>query len=150
MNVILLEPVEKLGEAGAVVRVKDGYARNFLVPQGLALPATKSNQAELQARLAQRARQLADRKVDAERLAELLGDAHLEVRVKAGEGRIYGSVGNADIANALKAAYDVTIDRRKVLLSEPIKVTGEHVVPYRPHPEVTIELKVLVTADDEV
>ena len=56
MNVILLEPVEKLGEAGDVVRVKDGYARNFLVPQGLALPATKSNQAELQARLAQRIR----------------------------------------------------------------------------------------------
>ncbi len=147
---ILLEPVEKLGEAGAVVRVKDGYARNFLVPQGLALPATKSNQAELQARLAQRARQLAERKTDSERLAELLGDAHLEVRVRAGEGRIYGSVGNADIANALKAAYDVTIDRRKVMLAEPIKLTGEYVVPYRPHPEVTIDLKVLVLADDAV
>lgn len=147
MNVILLEPVEKLGEAGDVVRVKDGYARNFLVPQGLALPATKANQAELQARLAQRAKQLAERKSDAERLAAMLGDAHLEIRVKAGEGRIYGSVGNRDIAEALKAAYDVEIDRRKVVLAEPIKVTGEYTVPYRPHPEVTIDLKVLVSAD---
>ena len=148
MNVILLEPVEKLGEAGDIVRVKDGYARNFLVPQGLALPATKANEAELQARLAQRAKQLAERKSDAERLAELLGDAHLEIRVRAGDGRIYGSVGNRDIADALKATYDVDIDRRKVLLDEPIKVTGEHVVPYRPHPEVTIDLKVLVVAEE--
>ena len=149
MNVILLEPVEKLGEAGDIVRVKDGYARNFLVPQGLALPATKSNQAELQARLAQRARQLAERKSDAERLAAMLGDAKVEIRVKAGEGRIYGSVGHRDIVDALKAAYDVEIDRRKVLLAEPIKVTGEHSVPYRPHPEVTIDLKVLVVAEGD-
>jgi len=149
VNVILLEPVEKLGEAGDIVRVKDGYARNFLVPRGLALPATRSNQAELQARLAQRARQLAERKSDAERLAEMLGDAHIEIRVKAGEGRIYGSVGNRDIADALKAAYDVEIDRRKVLLAEPIKVTGEYAVPYRPHPEVTIDLKVLVVSESE-
>lgn len=148
MNVILLEPVEKLGEAGDVVRVKDGFARNWLVPQGLALPATQSNRAELQARLAQRARQLAERKSDAERLAELLGDATLDIRVKAGEGRIYGSVGNKDIADALKAAYDVEIDRRKVILAEPIKMTGEYTVPYRPHPEVEIALKVVVTAEE--
>jgi len=148
MNVILLEPVESLGEAGDVVKVKDGFARNWLVPQGLALPATQSNRAELQARLAQRARQLAERKSDAERLAELLGDATLDIRVKAGEGRIYGSVGNKDIADALKAAYDVEIDRRKVILAEPIKMTGEYTVPYRPHPEVEIALKVVVTAEE--
>lgn len=148
MNVILLEPVDKLGEAGDVVKVKDGYARNWLVPQGLALPATESNRAELQARLAQRARQLSERKSDAERLAELLGDATLDIRVKAGEGRIYGSVGNKDIADALKATYDVEIDRRKVILAEPIKMTGEYTVPYRPHPEVEIALKVVVTAEE--
>ncbi len=148
MNVILLEPVESLGEAGDVIKVKDGYARNWLVPQGLALPATQSNRAELQARLAQRARQLAERKSDAERLAELLGDATLDIRVKAGEGRIYGSVGNKDIADALKATYDVEIDRRKVILAEPIKMTGEYTVPYRPHPEVEIALKVVVTAEE--
>lgn len=148
MNVILLEPVSNLGEAGEVVRVKDGYARNWLVPQGLALPATRANQAELQARLAQRARQLAERKTDAERLKTMLADAAVEIRVKAGEERIYGSVGNKDVADALKAAYDVEIDRRKIELPEPIKTLGEYVLPYRPHPDVTIDLKVVVMSDD--
>lgn len=147
MNVILLEPVDKLGEAGAVVVVKNGYARNWLIPQGLALPATKANTAELQARLAQRTRQLSERKADAERLAEMLGEAQIEIKVRAGEGRIYGSVGNQDIADALMAAHKVEIDRRKIVLAEPIKTTGEHVVPYRPHPEVTIDLKVNVVAE---
>ncbi len=148
MNVILLEPVDGLGEAGEVVRVRPGYARNFLVPQGLALPATESNRAELQARLAQRARVLAERKGDAERLQEMLGEATLEISVKAGEERIYGSVGNKDIAQALKAAYDVEVDRRKILLQDPIKMLGEYVVPYRPHPDVTIDLKVVVRAEE--
>ena len=148
MNVILLEPVDGLGEAGEVVRVRPGYARNFLVPQGLALPATESNRAELQARLAQRARVLAERKGDAQRLQEMLGEATLEISVKAGEERIYGSVGNKDIAQALKAAYDVEVDRRKILLQDPIKMLGEYVVPYRPHPDVTIDLKVVVRAEE--
>lgn len=147
MNVILLEPVTNLGEAGDVVTVKPGYARNWLVPQGLALPATNANRAELQARLAQRARQLSERKADAERLKEMLADAAVEIRVKAGEERIYGSVGNKDIAEALKTAYDVEVDRRKIELSEPIKTIGEHEVPYRPHPEVDIDLRVVVVAD---
>lgn len=148
MNVILLEPVDGLGEAGEVVRVRPGYARNYLVPQGLALPATESNRAELQARLAQRARLLASRKGDAERLQEMLGEATLEISVKAGEERIYGSVGNKDIAQALKDAYDVEVDRRKILLQDPIKTLGEYTVPYRPHPEVTIDLKVVVRAEE--
>lgn len=147
MNVILLEPVSNLGEAGDVVRVKPGYARNWLVPQGLALPATDSNRTELQARLSQRARQLAERKTDAERLKEMLADAAVEIRVKAGEERIYGSVGNKDVADALKQAYDVDVDRRKIELAEPIKMLGEYVLPYRPHPEVQIDLKVVVVAE---
>ncbi len=147
MNVILLEPVAGLGEAGEVVRVRPGYARNFLVPQGLALPATSANQKELQARLVQRSKQLAERKGDAERLREILGDLAVEIRVKAGEERIYGSVGSRDIADAVKAAFDVVIDRRKVELREPIKMLGEYAIPYRPHPEVTIDLKVTVIAE---
>ncbi len=147
MNVILLEPVAKLGEAGDVVRVRPGYARNWLVPQSLALPATKSNQRELQARLLQRAKQLAERKSDAERLRELLGDASVTIRVKAGEDRIYGSVGNRDIADAVKAAFDVDLDRRKIELTQPIKTLGGYVVPYRPHPDVVIDLKLEVQAE---
>jgi large subunit ribosomal protein L9 len=147
MNVILLEPVDNLGDAGDVVRVRPGYARNWLVPQGLALPATAANQKELQARLMQRSKQLSERKGDAERLRELLGDASVQIRVKAGEERIYGSVGSRDIADALKAAYDVDVDRRKVDLREPIKTLGEYTVPYRPHPNVTIDLKITVVSD---
>ncbi|MEX2501195.1 MAG: 50S ribosomal protein L9 [Trueperaceae bacterium] len=148
MNVILLEPVHNLGDAGELVTVKPGHARNWLVPQGLALPASAAARAELDARLSQRARQLAERKIDAERLQEMLADAAVEIRVKAGEERIYGSVGNRDVAGALKAAYDVDIDRRKIELPEPIKMLGEYVLPYRPHPEVTIDLKVVVVAED--
>lgn len=148
MNVILLEPVPNLGEAGEVVRVRPGYARNWLVPQSLALPATKANQKELQARLMQRAKQLAERKSDAERLRGMLGDAAVSIRVKAGEDRIYGSVGNRDIADAVKAAFDVDIDRRKIELTQPIKTLGSYVIPYRPHPEVVIELKLEVQSED--
>jgi large subunit ribosomal protein L9 len=147
VNVILLEPVEKLGDAGEVVRVRGGYARNWLVPQGLALPATKANEKELQARLMQRSKQLSERKSDAERLSEILGEAAVTIRVKAGEDRIYGSVGNRDVADAIEAAFDVKIDRRKVMLDEPIKTLGEYVVPYRPHPDVTIDIKLQVIAE---
>ena len=147
MNVILLEPVGSLGDAGEMVSVKPGYARNWLVPQGLALPATASNQRELDARLQQRAKQLSARKADALRLQELLADAAVEIRVKAGEDRIYGSVGNRDVADALKQAYDVDVDRRKIELQEPIKTLGEYTLPYRPHPEVTIDLKVVGVAE---
>jgi large subunit ribosomal protein L9 len=147
MNVILLEPVDNLGDAGDIVKVRPGYARNFLVPQGLALPATSANQKELQARLMQRSKLLSERKGDSERLRDILGDAAVEIRVKAGEERIYGSVGSRDIADALKAAFDIDIDRRKVELREPIKTLGEYTVPYRPHPEVTIDLKITVVAE---
>jgi large subunit ribosomal protein L9 len=147
VNVILMEPVDNLGDAGDLVKVRPGYARNFLIPQGLALPATSANQKELQARLSQRAKQLSERKGDAERLRELLGDASVEIKVKAGEERIYGSVGSRDIAAALHAAFDVELDRRKIELREPIKMLGEYVIPYRPHPEVTIDLKLNVVAD---
>jgi large subunit ribosomal protein L9 len=147
MNVILLEPVDNLGDAGDVVKVRPGYARNYLVPQGLALPATSANQKELQARLMQRSKLLSERKGDSERLRDILGDAAVEIRVKAGEERIYGSVGSRDIADAVKAAFDVDIDRRKVELREPIKTLGEYTVPYRPHPEVIIDLKITVVAE---
>lgn len=147
MNVILLEPVEKLGEAGELVVVKRGFARNFLVPRGLALPATQANQRELDARLAQRAKQLAARKADAERLREMLADASVEIRVRAGEGRIYGSVTSRDIAEVLEKRFQVEIDRRKLELGDAIKTLGEYTVVYKPHPEVPIDLKVVVSAD---
>ena len=148
MNVILLEPVEKLGEAGELVSVKGGFARNFLVPRGLALPATQANQRELDARLAQRAKQLSARKADAERLRDLLADASVDIKVRAGEDRIYGSVTSRDIAEVLEGRYQVEIDRRKLELGEAIKTLGEYTVVYKPHPEVPIDLKVVVSAEN--
>ena len=130
MNVILLEPVGKLGDAGEKVRVRPGYARNFL-----------------EARLAQRARLLSERKSDAERLRELLAEASLEIRVRAGEDRIYGSVTSRDIAEALQAAYEVEVDRRKLELAQPIKTLGSYTVVYKPHPEVPINLNVVISAE---
>jgi large subunit ribosomal protein L9 len=147
MNVILLEPVDNLGEAGEIVKVRPGYARNFLIPQGLAMVASAANKAALDANLAERAKQLAERKADAERLKEILADNVLNIKVKAGEERIYGSVGNQDIADALKAAYDVEADRRKIMLAHPIKTLGEYTVVYKPHPEVPIDLKVVIAAE---
>ncbi len=147
MNVILLEPVDKLGEAGEMVKVKGGYARNFLIPRGLAALATASNRAELDARLAQRARQLNERKTDAERLKDMLADAVLEIKVKAGEERIYGSVNNSDVAAALQTKYGVEVDRRKIDLPQAIKTIGEYTITYKPHPEVPIDLKVIISPE---
>lgn len=147
MNVILLEPVKKLGEAGAMVKVRPGYARNYLIPQGLALFATKANKAELEVRLNQRARLLAERQADAERLKELIDEGIVEIAVTAGEGRIYGSVGKKDIAEAIEKTYDVQIDRRKIELYQPLKELGEYIIIYKPHPEVPIEFKVVVKSE---
>ncbi|MGL4611134.1 MAG: 50S ribosomal protein L9 [Trueperaceae bacterium] len=147
MNVILLEPVDNLGEAGEIVKVRPGYARNFLIPQGLALVASAANKAALEANLAERAKQLAERKADSERLRDMLKDNVLNIKVKAGDDRIYGSVGNQDIADALKATYDVEADRRKIMLAQPIKTIGEYTVVYKPHPEVPIDLKVVIAAE---
>ncbi len=148
MNVILLESVYKLGNPGDKVKVRPGYARNFLVPQGLAVPATRANQAELDAMLNLRARQLNEIKSDAERLKDLLGDAQVKIAVKSGDGRIYGSVSNRDIAEVLAAQHQVEVDRRKIELREPIKTLGEFQVPYRPHPEVEIMLNLEVVAEE--
>ena len=148
MNVILLESVYKLGDPGDMVKVRPGYGRNFLVPEGLAVPATRSNQKQLEAMLEQRARQLSELKADAERLRDLLGDANVKIAVRAGDGRIYGSVSNRDIASLLEEQHDVQIDRRKIELNEPIKTLGEFQVPYRPHPDVEITLNIEVVAEE--
>lgn len=148
MNVILLENVYKLGNPGDLVRVRPGYARNYLVPQGLAVPATRANKAELEAMLNLRARRLAELKSDAERLKELLGEAHVTIAVRAGDGRIYGSVNNVDIAAALVERHGVEIDRRKIELHEPIKELGIFQVLFRPHPEVEITLNLEVIPEE--
>ncbi len=145
MNVILLEPVSKLGKTGEVVSVKPGYARNFLVPQGLALPASERNMKTLEARVKAREKQSARDKASAEALGEKLQNETVTLHVRAGEGKIYGAITPGDVAQALaKQGYDV--DRRKLDMPKAIKETGEYEISYKAHPEVSVPVKLLITA----
>lgn len=143
MNVILLEP-SNLGIVGDVVKVKPGYARNYLIPRGMALPATRANLNTLEARVRSRQKQLAAEKAQAEALAASMKDHVIELSVKAGEGKIYGAITPSDVAERLvQSGFEV--DRRKLVM-DTIKETGEHELHYRAHPEVSVPLKLVVSA----
>ncbi|GGM99176.1 50S ribosomal protein L9 [Thermus composti] len=146
MKVILLEPLENLGDVGQVVDVKPGYARNYLLPRGLAVLATESNLKALEAKIRAQAKRLAERKAEAERLKEILENLTLTIPVRAGENKIYGSVTAKDIAEALSRQHGITIDPKRLQLERPIKELGEYTLTYKPHPEVPIQLKVSVVA----
>ncbi len=149
MKVILQQTVEKLGAAGEVVEVADGYARNYLLPRRLALPATPGNLRQLERLRARLARLEAEQRSDAERLAQQLSSLTLTIARKAGQNdQLFGSVTAADIAEAL-AAQGVTVDRRKIQLAEPIKLIGEYEVPVRLHGAVTATVRVVVVREGE-
>ncbi|UBV42545.1 50S ribosomal protein L9 [Deinococcus taeanensis] len=144
MQVILLEP-GKLGKTGDIVSVKDGYARNWLIPQGIAAPATTSNMKSLEARVRSRQKTLAAEKASAEDLASRLNGVAVELSVRAGEGKIYGAVTHADVAGALDTlGFDV--DKRRIDMPKTVKEIGEYDIAYRAHPEVTIPMKLVVHA----
>jgi large subunit ribosomal protein L9 len=149
MEVILREDVEKLGTRGQMVKVSPGYARNFLLPQRLAVAATESNkkivEQERQAHLRREAKEVSD----ASDLGKMMADVSVTIAQKAGENdQLFGSVTSKDIAEALeKQGY--TIERRKIALEEPIKTLGEFKVPLRLHREVTTELTVHVVKEAE-
>lgn len=147
MEVILRENVQNLGKAGELVRVKPGYARNFLLPKGLAYEATEGNKRRIEGeRKARDARDSAER-TEAQKQAEALGSLTVTITGKAGEeGRLFGSVTAQDVADAL-AAQGQQIDRRKLDLDQPIKTLGYHTVPLRLHPEVQAEIRVQVVAE---
>ncbi len=144
MEVILREDVQSLGKAGAVVRVKPGYARNFLLPRGLAYEATEGNKKRIAAEgRARDARREEDRTRAAES-ARSLEALSLTIPAKAGEGeRLFGSVTSQDIAEALERAGQ-PVDKRRIELDHPIKALGDHRVPVRLHPDVQAMLRVTV------
>ena len=145
MRVILKEDVSKLGTKGDVVDVKPGYARNYLVPKGLAMMATDG--AIRQAEAMKRAREAAYAKgrADAETVARQLVATRIRMKAQAGEGgRLFGSITANDIAQAVQAQSGLTVDRRKILLDDPIKSTGLHEVLMKPHPEVEFRVSVEV------
>ena len=149
MQVILLERVAKLGQMGEVVSVKDGYARNFLLPQGKALRASESNIKVFEAQKKQlEAKNLETRK-EAEAMADKLGGQQfIVIRSASDTGALYGSVTTRDAADAATEA-GFTIDRKQVVLNRPIKELGLHVVGVTLHPEVEVEITLNVARSAE-
>jgi large subunit ribosomal protein L9 len=144
MQVILKANVEKLGEEGDVVAVADGYARNYLIPRKFAIEATEKNRRSLEHEKRMASDHAAKEKKDAEKLATELANLSCTIRMQAGESdRLFGSVTALDIAAALEE-QGIEIDRRRIILDEPIKELGVFTVPAKIHPDVTADIKVWV------
>jgi large subunit ribosomal protein L9 len=147
MNVILREDVEKLGAAGEMVTVRDGYARNFLLPRGLAYPATEGNKKRLEAEQKSRVRRADADVARAGEVAARLEAVSLSFTMKAGEGdKLFGSVTSHDIAERLKGE-GFEVDKKTIELPEPIKALGVYKVPVRLHPDVKPEVRVWVVKE---
>ena len=147
MEIILKQQVENLGKPGERLSVSNGYARNFLLPKGLAIQATKSNIAQLEheMRLIEQRKQKEIK--DAEKIGNKIRSLSCVLKRKVGEqDKLFGSVTSIDIANALKE-HGVDIDRKLIQLEEPIKELGTHKVPIEVHPQVVVELKVKVQGE---
>ena len=148
MEIILREDVEHLGSRGQLVKVAAGYARNFLLPKKLGVPATDSNRKIVEQERQAHLRKDAKLKGEAEDLAKLLGSVTVTIKRKAGESdQLFGSVTAGDVADAL-AAQKYVIDRRKIQMEEPIKTLGEHKVTVHTHKEVSVEITVNVTREE--
>jgi len=149
MQVILLERIGRLGQMGDVVKVRDGFARNFLLPQGKALRATKENMSHFEKQRTQLEATNLERKQEAEAVAGKLGGLRFTVIRQAGDtGQLYGSVSTRDVADAVTAG-GFTIDRVQILLDRPIKNLGLHDVRISLHPEVEIKVAVNVARTEE-
>ncbi|MBI4972372.1 MAG: 50S ribosomal protein L9 [Candidatus Omnitrophica bacterium] len=144
MEVILSQDIERLGKSGTVVKVKDGFARNFLIPNGLALPVTSGNLKKLEQEKLKQASQLEKLKKEAEGLAEQLSGVSLTIpSLIHEEDKLYGSITSTDIAAALKEeGFD--IDKDHIQLGEPIKSLGIYEVEIKLHPEVSTKVKIWV------
>jgi large subunit ribosomal protein L9 len=149
MEVILLDKVENLGGIGDKVKVKPGYARNYLIPQGKATRATAENIAEFEARRAELEARAAAVIAEAKARAEKIDGLKLVIRAKVGsEGKLFGSVGTVDIAEAAEAA-GVTIERSELRLAEgPLRVVGEHEVEVHLHSEVSVPIVVTIEPEE--
>ena len=146
MKVILLEDVKSLGKKGDVVDVSDGYANNFILKKKLGLPATKENMGKLEHQKKREADDAAALLKQMQELAAIISGKSVKVSMKKGEGdRAFGSISSREIAQAAQEQYDLTLDKKKIMLSEPIKTFGTHPVSVKLHPQVTAEFFVLVT-----
>ncbi len=147
MDIILTEDITHLGNAGDLIKVKDGYARNFLIPNGKAIMATTQNIKKLDHQKRQVQEKLNKVKKEAEKLAARVESVSCTVTKPVGEeDKLFGSVTSADIYNSLKNE-GIEIDKKKIILDEPLKSLGIFTVPVKIHPEVTADLKVWVVKE---
>ncbi len=145
MEVVLLKDIKRLGKVGDVRTVADGYARNYLIPRGLASPATPGLVREAREHAAVQARRSAHEQAQAQSLAEELSGLTLTFKARAGEtGHLYGSITAADIADEIGKLTGKTVDKRKVVLEEPIRELGTYQVPIRFSAEASANIRVIV------
>jgi len=147
VKVILKEDVKALGKKGKVCEVTDGYARNFLIPRGLAVEATQGNVQDLAHKQKQEELRKQREKQEALDLSQKIENMDIIVKVKVGEkGRLFGSVTNKEIAEVLEKEYQLKLDKRKIEVKEPIKGLGEYQTTVKLHSEVTARLKIKIEA----
>ena len=145
MDIVLLEDVKALGKKGQIVKVNDGYARNFILPNKLGLEATSKNLNDLKLQKANDARIAAEQLAAAKELGAKLDESTVTLSIKAGEGgRAFGSVSNKEISKAISDQLNLDIDKKKIVLNDPIKSIGSFEVPIKLHKEVTARLAVKV------
>ncbi len=145
MRVVLHADVDGVGTKGEVVEVADGHARNLLLPAGLAVKATAGSEAQAEGMRKRRAVKDASDRAGAEEIAKVLVPTTITVTAKAGgEGRLFGSIGTAEIADAIEAQTGIVIDKKRLVLDDPIKETGEHQLTARLHPSVQFPVRIEV------
>ena len=147
MKVIVLKDTKNVGKKGEIKNVSDGYATNFLIPKGIVMEATAENVRTLERKKAADAEKRATDKASAEILKNRLAELETKVQTKAGEGgKVFGSVTSKDISDALKKQHGIEIDKKKIVLSNPIKQVGEYTVEAKLFQEVTASFKIMVEA----
>ena len=145
MEVVLLEDVKSLGKKGQVVKVNEGYARNFILPKKLGVEATTKNLNDLKLKKANEEKVAAQQLAAAKKLAEELEKASVTLAIKAGDnGKAFGSVSSKEIAKAIEEQLNLDIDKKKLVLPDPLKTFGTHEVPIKLHKDVTAKLAVKV------
>lgn len=147
MIVILLKDLKGTGKAGEVVKVSDGYARNVLIPKGVAREATDGNVRSLEKQKALAIQKEEESKAKALEAAAHINELTVQIETKGGEGgRLFGSITTKDIAEALMAQHQIEVDKKKIVLDNPIKVAGESEVHIKMYPEISAKLRVVVSA----
>ena len=145
MEVILLEDVKTLGKKGQIVKVNDGYARNFILPKKLGVEANSANRNDLKLHNANEEKIAKEKLEDAKKLAQLLEKSKVVIKIKAGKGdKVFGAISGKEISAEAKKQLNLDIDKKKIVLDEPIKTLGSHDVKIKLHKDVTASLKVEV------